>query len=310
MKKGKVSENILKRSVLKLVHDNSTSSVVWGSDCAIFTGFVADEAGEKSAAHAILRACNNAAVMGMQPLSVALSITMPEYMREAKLKKIMAAAVETANELGIRITDGHTESVLELQCPIITASVLAKKTDYEEKKANASHSIIMTKWAAMSGGARLATKYEKQLLEKYPQFIVDDAIELERFYSILPEAAVAISSGAICMNDCSDGGIFAALWQLADKNGVGLEVNLKDIPIRQESVEVCEYFDINPYKLRSDGALLIVTDTPEEMIERLHEKEIPAKVIGKITDEIDRVIISGEERRFLEEPRQDEGVML
>lgn len=310
MKKGKVSENILKRSVLKIIKDNITNSAAEGSDCAIFCGYVADEMTDNCAKHAIIRACNNAAAEGMKPLAVTLTVTMPEYMREAKLKRIIGNAVDAANEMGIVISGGHTESVEELKYPIISASVMAKKGDWKAKRANPGDSIVMTKWAAMSGGARLADKYREEIGEKYPQFIIDDAIELEQFYSILPEAAVAVTSGAICMNDCSDGGIFAALWQLADKNGVGLEVNLKDIAIRQESIEVCEFFDINPYKLRSDGALLIVTDNPESMIKELHEKEIPATVIGKIIDGIDRVIVTSEDRRFLEEPRQDEGVML
>ena len=310
MKTGKISENILKRSVLKIIKEKTTGSAAEGSDCAIFCGFVADESGDKCGGHAILRACNNAAAEGMQPEMVAITITMPEYMREAKLKRIMTYASDVASELGVKITSGHTECLGELKNPVISAVVVARKKSWEIQRAEAGDTIIMTKWAAMSGGARLADKYSDDLRERYPQFIIEDASALEQFYNILPEAAVAVSSGAICMNDCSDGGVFAALWQLADKNGVGLEVNLKDIPIRQESIEVCEFFDINPYKLRSDGALFIVTKEPEEMLEALHGKEIPATVIGKITDGIDRVIISGEERRFLEEPRQDEGVML
>lgn len=310
MKTGKISENILKRSVLKIIKDNTKSSAAEGSDCAIFCGYVANEMSDSCGSHAILRACNNAASKGMIPVSVSLSVTMPEYMREAKLKKIMSKAVETANAVNITIEDGHTETVEGIKCPIITATLIAKRGAWKESQVKAGAAIIMTKWAAMSGAARLAEKYNKELAERYPQFIITDAAALEQFYSVLPEAAVAVRSGAICMNDCSDGGVFAALWQLADSNGVGLEVSLRDIPLRQESVEVCEFFDINPYKLRSDGAMLIVSNAPEELVMELHKQEIPAAVIGKITDGIDRVVVSGEERRFLEEPRQDEGVML
>ena len=34
-------------------------------------------------------------------------------------------------------------------------------------------------------------------------------------------------------------------------SGVGLEIDLKKIPIRQETIEICEFFDLNPYKLLS-----------------------------------------------------------
>ena len=102
----------------------------------------------------------------------------------------------------------------------------------------------------------------------------------------------------------------AALWQLGDVFGVGLEVNLRNIPIMQESVEVSDYYNLNPYKLRSDGALLIVARDGEAMTKRLHEADIPAVIIGHITDGIDRVLVYDDERRYLEEPRQDEGCMI
>ena len=140
---------------------------------------------------------------------------------------------------------------------------------------------------------------------------MDDTEELERFYSVEEEAAVAVKLDVTTMHDIADGGVFAGLWQLAEKNGVGIEVDLKSIPVRQETIEVCEFFDINPYKLRSDGSLLIVTDKPEELIKELAAKDIAATLIGRVTDGHDKVIVaSEEERRFLEQPRQDEITIL
>ena len=313
MKIGKVSENVVKRSVLKNIEKNHGAAT--GVDCAIFTGYIANEEAESCGGHALIRACNNAVVCGKRPKYASVSITLPEKMREVKLKQIVKDIDYTASTLGIIILDGHTETVEDIKYPIITVTVVANEPLCDEKewvktKPKPGQSIVMTKWIAMSGSAKLARRYKNVIMERYPEFIITGAEELDQFYSILPEAAVAIRSGAICMNDCSDGGIFAALWQLGDINGVGLEVNLKDIPIWQEEIEVCEFFDINPYKLRSDGALLIVTDTPEEMIKNLADNDIFATCIGHITDGIDRIIVSGDDRRFLEEPRQDEEYMI
>lgn len=320
MKIGKVSENIIKRSVLKNI-DNSNSAAA-GSVCAIFTGYIADESSAECAVHAIIRAYNNAAVAGLSGSRVALTISMPEKMREIKLKDMMKCAGEYAKINNIQIVDGHTETVIGLVKPIVTATLIADRylddskpgergtNRLNPKDLKPGQSIVMTKWMAMSGSARIAREHMEELKTRYPSFLLEDAVALEQFYSVVPEAAVAIKTGAVCMNDCSDGGIFAALWQLGDMGGVGLEVDLKSIPVRQESIEVCEFFDINPYRLRSDGSMLIVTDTPDELIESLASEEILGTVIGHISDNNDRVIVSGEDRRFLEEPRQDEGVML
>jgi hydrogenase expression/formation protein HypE len=38
---------------------------------------------------------------------------------------------------------------------------------------------------------------------------------------------------------------------MAEASGVGLEIDLKKIPVRQETIEICEFFGINPYELIS-----------------------------------------------------------
>ena len=318
MNPGKVSENVIKRSVLKNIHNDKTNGA--GNNCAIFTGYIADDSSPECVVYAIIRACNNAAAAGYYVNQISISITMPVHMREIKLKAMMKAAGDYCADHGITIADGHTESVDGLIHPIISVAAVAssfpgkaattKAAPWTPGKPAPGQAIVMTKWMAMSGGARIARAHREELLSRLPEFIVDGARELDQFMSVLAEAAVAVESDAICLNDCSDGGVFAALWQLADANGVGLSVNLKDIPVRQETIEVCEYYDINPYKLRSDGAWLIVTDKPEELVERLADADILGTVIGHITADNDRVIVAGEDRRFLEEPRQDEGLML
>lgn len=59
------------------------------------------------------------------------------------------------------------------------------------------------------------------------------------------------------MHDVSEGGVFAALWEMAEGAGVGLTIDMKKLPLRQETVEVCEFCNVNPYELRSGGSLII-----------------------------------------------------
>jgi hydrogenase maturation factor len=108
------------------------------------------------------------------------------------------------------------------------------------------------------------------------------------------------------MQDVSEGGIFGALWEIAKSVGVGLEIDLKKIPIRQETVEICEFFDLNPYKIVSGGCLLIATTDGNGMVLELEKAGIPATVIGKATDSNDRVLLNEDERRFLETTQTDE----
>ena len=108
------------------------------------------------------------------------------------------------------------------------------------------------------------------------------------------------------MHDVTEGGVFGALWEMASASHVGIEVDLKKIPIRQETIEICEAFSINPYQLISSGSMLIGTDHGSRLTEELRRAGIHSAVIGYATPGRDRVVINGDERRFLEPPRADE----
>ena len=328
MKLGKVSEPILKRSVLKYLKPNNEvncKGAAVGADCAFFSKIeainsgkwrseseiavaTASVSGEKSprvGAHAILRATNNLAAGGVTPFAVQLHIMLPERYREIALKRIMEAACETAEALQITISGGHTEVLPEITTPIVSATALGcKEEEKSALKAIPGQEIVMTKWIGISESSRLAQEREEELLTRYPLFFIKSAQNLEQYYSIIPEAATAIKSGVTAMHDVAGGGIFGALWELGERFGVGLQVDIKKIPIKQETVEVCEFFGYNPYEIRSDGALLMVTNEGNALIEKLAQEGISASVIGMITDGNDKVILNDDEKRFLEPPRK------
>lgn len=318
MKIGKVSEPILKRSVLKYIKPNNEyvqKGAAVGADCALFhkenktvataTASVSGEKGNLPVAHAILRAVNNLAAGRAVPFAVQIHIMLPERCREIALKRMMEAASETVSQLQITISGGHTEVLPDIQTPIVSATALGYvESDVSEAKIMPGQEIVMTKWIGISETARLAREKEEELLSRYPLFFIKSAQNLEQYYSILPEAATAIKSGISTMHDVAGGGIFGALWELGEQAGVGLQVHLKKIPIKQETVEICEFLGYNPYEMRSDGALLLVTNEGHTLVEALAQEGIAAEVIGMITDGNDKVILNDEEKRYLEPPRK------
>lgn len=51
-----------------------------------------------------------------------------------------------------------------------------------------------------------------------------------------------------------EGGILAALWEVAQETKLGLETDMKTFSVLQETVEVCECYRLNPYQLSSIGS--------------------------------------------------------
>ena len=106
--------------------------------------------------------------------------------------------------------------------------------------------------------------------------------------------------------DLGTGGVLSGLWKMTEASETGLRADLRAIPVRQETIEICERLDVNLYKLLSDGAVLLgCTDGAKVVQECLHQ-QIPAAVIGKAVEGNDRLLYSGGLIRYLERPSQDE----
>lgn len=104
-----------------------------------------------------------------------------------------------------------------------------------------------------------------------------------------------------------EGGVLAALWNLSGIFNAGIDADLRRMPVRQVTVEVCELFELNPYRLYSGNCAVLVSDRGGQLVRRLREEGIPAGVIGSVAEGSARQIRHGQEGAgFLERPRPDE----
>ena len=87
---------------------------------------------------------------------------------------------------------------------------------------------------------------------------------------------------------------------------MGLDVDIRSIPVRQEIIEICELLNINPYELESMGCLLMTADNDCDIINILNSHDIKASVIGHLTKGNQRILRNRDEERFLDIPKQDE----
>lgn len=316
-----------------------------GEDCAIFsfgsrgimmscvqtaavkTG-TADSSDSVFMKHLVQRCANNLAAAGAQPVGVMIALMLPEETEEQNVRVLMAEAEERCRQLNIQIVGGQTCVSRAVKQPTaavtgygkpFTAGDSEEETDNDTRKeksgrikkslaetVRAGQDVVVSKWIGLEGTAMLAGRYREKLLERYPAYLVEEAAGFEHLLSVIPEAATAIKSGVCMMHDASEGGIFGALWELAEKAGVGLTIDLKKIPLRQETVEVCECCNVNPYELLSGGALVMVTEDGPGLLAALEAEKIPAAIVGRTTDSNDRIIRNGDEIRFLDRPKNDE----
>ena len=80
---------------------------------------------------------------------------------------------------------------------------------------------------------------------------------------------------------------------------------VREIP-RYEITSPCEFFDLNPYKLTVGGIALLAAADGNALVHAIRQAGGEAVIIGRTIDSNDRVLINGEERRFLETTQTDE----
>ncbi len=322
MKTGKVSENILKRSILKEVEtlrDEVLVGAAVGEDCAILklkedelivlstdpiTGTTKD-IGKLS----ICVTLNDIASAGAEPIGVLLSVLLPPEAEEKDIKQIMHDVSRECAIHNVQVIGGHTEVTGAVRQIIVTVTGVGKVKKGQEistSGARQGDDIVVSKWIGLEGTSIIAKEKEEELAGRFNSDFLKRAREFDRYLSVVEDAMTAVKAGVHSMHDVTEGGIFGALWEMGASSGVGLTVDLKDIPIRQETVEICNYFDINPYCLISSGCMLMAAPDGEKLADALHEKGIYAAVIGKINDSNDRIVMNDGERRFLTPPETDE----
>ena len=172
--------------------------------------------------------------------------------------------------------------------------------------AKPGDAVVVTKWIGLYGSVRIAEERYDELKSRLPAFIMENAAELKRSLSIDDDIRIADEHGDVCMYACGEGGLYAGLWELTRASDTGITAYLKDIPIRQETVEICEFYDINPYKLRADGSLIVVTSSPDELMKMYADAGIPSSLIGRITEDNERVLIYADEKKHIQKPARDE----
>lgn len=322
MRTGKLPENVWKRSVqkqMKTKRKEVFTGAGIGEDCAAFsfhnecqTVIVVHTGhwpGKNMAKLAVHRSANALAASGAEPVAMDISVLLPESMEEEDVKA-MAAQIEAEGALlGIQTAGCGIETSGAVNCPVITVTGIGSRTKehiFSVKNIKPGMDVVASKWIGLEGAVFLSENREEELLTRYSARFLGEAKRLERFLSVIPEAAVAGKSGVCAMHSVGEGGIFGALWELAEGAGVGLDIDLKKIPVRQEVIEICEFFGLSPYELASGGCLLMVSEKGYDLVRELERQEIAASVIGKTTESNDRVVINGEERRFLENPKADE----
>jgi len=244
---------------------------------------------------------NDIATFGVEPAFLLSCILLPENADRKTVETISGQMGKAAKELGIAIVGGHCEVTPGLSNPIVVGCTIGmtEKGNYVTAAgAKQGDKIILTKTAGIEGTAILASDKESQLKKVVSATTLRNA---KRFYdqiSVVKDAITAFKTGAVhAMHDPTEGGVAGGIHEIADASHLAVRIRKKMIPVRPETTEICNFFDIDPLQLIASGSLLIAVerDSADRVVGILSKEGITAEVIGEFLPSAEKRIIIQED---------------
>jgi hydrogenase maturation factor len=232
---------------------------------------------------------NDVAVMGARPAWFQPTIIVPDHTAPGTVRQIVRDIDRSARQLDIAVTGGHTEVSTAVNQPIVAGDmqgVVRRDALVTSAGARIGDIIIMTKCAGIEGTSIIARRFAR-----VARTVLGTRAQREaaRFHhrpglSVVREALLAARAGATAMHDPTEGGVAAALFELATASGRRLVVDLDRIAVHSHTLRLCGYLGLRPLGLIGSGALLVTISgqKADSLLHAFNRRRIPAAVIGTV----------------------------
>jgi hydrogenase maturation factor len=220
-----------------------------------------------------------------------LTLLLPEHGTTRSLaEEILGQTCAACQDLGIALIGGHSEITQSLHHPIASGTLIGVTAPgrlISPRGARAGDRLLLTKSIPIEGTAILAREFPQRLkelltpqeLQQAQQYLFSPGI------SVVRDAQTAIAAGHVtAMHDPTEGGLSAALWELAQASGCSLRVDLRAVRISPLSEKICRHFEIDPLATIASGSLLITAPSADSrgISQALIAVGIPCAEIGEV----------------------------
>ena len=326
MKPGNITQTAWNRSVKKQLHTEMRYSVfrpspeencsglrVASEEAVVWSSASVTGDSPRTVWYAALQAAGNLAARGVMPQGISLRILFPEETEEEMLAAAAGEAQEVCSRMGTELTclQGEVNPAVRQMIVVADAAGAADSRGFTGIMSPGQE-ILLCGYTGLEGMLHILDEAEEELAERFVPSFLGQAGALQSDL-VMPEQILAgcrteASGGGRLISaarQIGSGGILAALWEMAEISGTGLEVSMEAMALKQETVEICEHFQINPYQMTSAGSYLIATEHAEELMGVLEKAGARAGRLGIAKAQNARVITSGDETRYLDRPAPD-----
>lgn len=233
---------------------------------------------------------NDIVTRGAVPKWASASVFFPEGSTIDDVEKFFGQLYEAVKPYNISIVTGHTEVTSLIKNPGIVLTMFGEvKKDkiITTSGAKEGDSLILTGGAGIEGTAILAADFYEKLKGKVSEEIIEKAKDY--IYTpgicVAPAAYIAWKYKPHALHDPTEGGVRKGIEEMAMASGNGVYINYENIPITEETRQICEVTGDDPLGIFGSGALLISLPPKraKKLLQEYASKGILAQKIGRIT---------------------------
>jgi len=234
---------------------------------------------------AVYGTVNDLAMAGARPLALSVGFVLEEGLPLETLERIVASMRRAADEVGVRIVTGDTKVVDRGKGDgvfINTAGIgiVPPGVDIGPRRVRPGDAVLVSGDLGRHGIAVLSVRegisFESEL--------ASDCASLAG----LVETLLAADPDVHCLRDLTRGGLAAALCEIAEAAGVGIELDEASIPVCEPVAGACELLGLDPLYVANEGRLVafVPAEAAQRTLEimRAHPAAVGPSVIGTVTE--------------------------
>lgn len=274
--------------------------------------FVSDDAGW----YALQINANDIACMGGEPKWFLATLLFPQGATPTALVEKTFSQINAAcKKLGVTLCGGHTEITAGINRPLITGMMLGeavREKIMQPEKIQVGDVIAVSKGLAIEATSIIAREKQAIIEREYGRFVARRCLKYfeKPGLSVLEEARLARAiEGMHALHDPTEGGLNAALHELAKAAGVGFHIDLELLPLPTEAKLLCDHFGLDILSIISSGALLAcgTEEACQEFVTDCHRQKIAAEIVGRVVaPDMGLYYRDGRKRVPIPRPQRDE----
>jgi hydrogenase expression/formation protein HypE len=234
---------------------------------------------------AVYGTVNDLAMAGAVPQFLSCGLILEEGTPLETLRRVVASMQQAADEVGVRIVTGDTKVVDRGKGDgifINTAGIglIPAGVDVSPARVVPSDRILVSGDLGRHGIAIMSVREGLQFEGALPS----DCGSLAGLVAEL----TALGADLHCLRDLTRGGLAAALIEIAEDAGVGIEVDEASIPVAASVAGACELLGLDPLYVANEGRLIAIVaeSAAERALAILHQHAAASQsaLIGVVDD--------------------------